>query len=458
MSIRQIVAILLLFGMVPTVLIESGVGLVQCRGGELRALTSEKEALELRLQLIQSAEQSIDLVSFQFRDDRTGGQVLVHLIDAASRGVCVRVMVDGHWGSNSLPKPLMDYLIRCGIQFRERPVDVRYQLELGRPRLHDKLLHIDQKHLIIGGRNIEQDYFGIGERIYIDEDFYAYGVCHASIADYIQRRWNECVTAQPRLYGEEAKRMLKKQAHTEWNNMPREQAFCEIENWLAECREQPLAACDTSRCGTDEYPSLPIECEQVQFLHDVVGGKKNAPCAITSKIHQVLERSKCSIDLCTPYCVITPQLKRILIAARDRGVQVRILTNSLESTDQVVAHAAFANERRWLLRHGVQVYEFQGCSTLHAKLILVDGKTSVIGSHNLDYLSERRNSEVALLVNDDPLGDVIREIYQSLLRQSNALKLGELLRYEAKEQSVDRDDLRSFRRLRFAAPFIQKYL
>ncbi|XZE44393.1 phospholipase D-like domain-containing protein [Pirellulaceae bacterium SH467] len=458
MSIRQIVAILLLFGMVPTVLIESGVGLVQCRGGELRALTSEKEALELRLQLIQSAEQSIDLVSFQFRDDRTGGQVLVHLIDAASRGVCVRVMVDGHWGSNSLPKPLMDYLIRCGIQFRERPVDVRYQLELGRPRLHDKLLHIDQKHLIIGGRNIEQDYFGIGERIYIDEDFYAHGVCHASIADYIQRRWNECVTAQPRLYGEEAKRMLKKQVHTEWNNMPREQAFCEIENWLAECREQPLAACDTSRCGTDEYPSLPIECEQVQFLHDVVGGKKNAPCAITSKIHQVLERSKCSIDLCTPYCVITPQLKRILIAARDRGVQVRILTNSLESTDQVVAHAAFANERRWLLRHGVQVYEFQGCSTLHAKLILVDGKTSVIGSHNLDYLSERRNSEVALLVNDDPFGDVIREIYQSLLRQSNALKLGELLRYEAKEKSVDRDDLRSFRRLRFAAPFIQKYL
>lgn len=426
--------------------------------GEFQTLSSEEAALTKRLELIASAQSHIDLVTFQLRDDATGGQVLAGLVDAANRGVCVRVMVDGHWGSNSLPKPLMDYLIRCGVQIRERPVDVRYRLELGRPRLHDKLLHVDHQHLILGGRNIEQDYFGVGERLYIDEDFYVQGIRNSEVSKYIQDRWNECITAQPRLKGEEAGRMEKKMVHPAWNKLPREQAFCEIEVWLEECRKQPLAARDMQRCGDLISSTQRLECEQVQFLHDVVGGKKNAPGAITERIHNEMDRATCSIEIATPYCVITPTLKRILIAARSRGVQVRILTNSLESTDQIVAHSAFANERRWLLRHGVQLFEFRGSHTLHAKLIIIDGKVSVLGSHNLDYLSERRNSEVALLVRDVVCTETVRGIYGNLLKQSTPLQQGELFRYEAREQNVDREDVRDFRRLRFAAPFIQKYL
>lgn len=451
MSLRHyVIALLALFWFTP-----SG---RWCDASELQCLSSEEAALGKRLELIHGAQSHIDLVSFQMRDDATGGQVLAALVDAAQRGVCVRVMVDGHWGSNSLPKPLMDYLIRCGIQLKERPVDVRYRLELGRPRLHDKLLHVDHRHLLIGGRNIEQDYFGLGERLYIDEDFYATGICHAEVSKYIQDRWDEYVTAQPRLVGEEARRMQKKMVHPNWNSLPREEAFCEIERWLEECRQLPLAARNMFRCGESGSSVVSLECKQVQFLHDVVGGRKNAACAITQRIHKELERAVCSIEIATPYCVITPTLKRILIAARNRGVQIRILTNSLESTDQIVAHSAFANERRWLLRHGIQLFEFRGPHTLHAKLITIDGKVSVIGSHNLDYLSERRNSEVALLVSDSTFTESVQAIYNILLRQSTSLQISDLFRYEAREQNVDREDLQDFRRLRFAAPFIQKYL
>jgi hypothetical protein len=76
----------------------------------------------------------------------------------------------------------------------------------------------------------------------------------------------------------------------------------------------------------------------------------------------------------------------------------------------------------------------------------------------LDYLSERRNSEVALLVRDVVCTETVRGIYGNLLKQSTPLQQGELFRYEAREQNVDREDVRDFRRLRFAAPFIQKYL
>jgi cardiolipin synthase C len=427
-----------------------------CSADSIRFLLKETQSLSHRLKLIETAIQSIDLAYFQIRDDDSGGQVLAMLVEAARRGVAVRVIVDGHMGSNSMPKNLMRYLIDNGLQIRERPVDVRYKLELGRARLHDKLFIVDGHTMITGGRNLEEDFFGIDERIYIDFDVVVSGQTATKASDYFQQRWNECVTAQPRLSGKEKSKSLKKQVHKHWNSLSYEQAYCEIDCWLSHLRDAPVQAQEV-HCRS--YPELvELTVDHVSFLHDCVGGTKRDPASISRQILNAMRSARRSIEICTPYFVISNELQSILREASRRGVKITILTNSLESTDQVIAHAGYANQRRFLVKHGIRVLEFQGKNPLHAKMIVIDGETTFVGSYNLDMLSERRNSEVGILVHDVSFSRQAREVYRTLVSQSDRVDRGELFRLEARQSDASNAKFREFQRYRVVTPFIKRYL
>ena len=423
-------------------------------GDTIDWLSSESESLERRILLSDQASQSIELSYFQIRDDNTTGQVLAALVRAASRGISVRVLVDGHPRSNSLPKALMDYLIEQGIAIRERPVDVRYQIELGRPRMHEKLFIVDGHYLLMGGRNLEEDFFGIGQRLYMDHDVVAVGAVAATARAYFESRWSECNVGQPRLIGNEAKKSEAKHVHPQWQCMPRDQAKAEIAEWLHECESAPLAACDLrSRL---EHEPQEVGC--IRFLHDCVGCSKSDPGAISSQIAELISQARCSIDIATPYFAVSHKMRSLITQAADRGVSIRLLTNSLESTDQIIVHAAFANERRWLLRNKVRIFEYRGECTLHSKLIRIDDRITIIGSHNLDFLSERKNLEVAIVIDDLDFAQSSKSVYDREVRASTEVERGSLLRYEARESNAAPEEFRKFRRLRVAAPLVQRYL
>jgi putative cardiolipin synthase len=422
----------------------------------IRFLTSETEALSTRLELVQSATTSILIATYQIRDDNSGGQLIAALVDAASRGVDVRLLLDAHPNSNNLPKPLMRYLVERGLSLKERPFDVRSKVELGRPRLHDKLFIVDSTNLIIGGRNLEQDYFGLGNRKYIDFDVAVAGDVVCEIEAYFHERWSEPESATPKLVGREEPKMLKKQVHAHWNNL----SYCEvvpaIDAWLAELRGSELQACDLpcrSFHSTESHDSCCVE-----FLRDFSSGSKRSPEAISSRMIDEIKSAKHSISISTPYFVVPIYLRNALIAASKRGVKVTLLTNSLDSTDQVVVHAGYANVRRSLIRNGIRIHEQCGVDPLHAKLIVIDGCKTIVGSHNLDMLSMKRNSEVGLLVDSTAFADEAMMLYQSLIVNSKCINHEKLFRYESRSHDNHDDKLEDFQRLRFVAPFIRRYL
>lgn len=424
---------------------------------DAKILHGEREAFELRLSLIQQAQTSIDVAYYEINDDDVSGQILCSLRDAARRGVAVRLIVDGHIGSNSIPKALVEYLIQNGVCIRERPVDVRYKLEIGRPRLHDKLLIIDGQHLITGGRNLRQEYFGIGEKRYIDRDIYVLGAAACSASEYFSQRWNECIVATPNLSREEKSKVEKKQKHPEWNHMDREVAKALCEEWLDERCGAPMLCCDALPCS-QEFPTLVLDTCKIRFLHDCVGGSKKDPHAIAPQILSMIKNARASIDIESPYIVVSNQLQRALTDAANRGVRIRILTNSLKSTDQIIVHAGFANERRWMLREGIEIYEYNYCDTLHAKALIIDQCTSMVGSYNFDMLSEKRNSEVAIVVNDTEFAQQLSQSLEAHRAYAKQIHRGELFRYEARESNVAPKEFREFRRLRFAAPIAKPFL
>ena len=426
-------------------------------GSTVRLLHSEVEAFALRIELIETAQSTIELSSYEISDDNTTGCFLVALLKAVERGVVVRVLVDGHIGDNLLPKALIHHLIEHGVAVRERPLDVRYQLELGRSRLHDKLLIVDRTRLITGGRNLAQKHFGIGNRKCIDRDVYVDGqsACHA--ADYFDQRWKESKSGQPDLYRVEAPKVSALQVHPNWNSMPRAQALEQVAAWLGSLSAGPMPAQDLCHSAI-HFDALEIEESNLRFMRDIVGESKRANGAIAPAVFRLLRQACHSIEIETPYFAISKDLKSILLDAAGRGVQIRILTNSLDSTDHTTVHAGFANERRWMLRAGIRIYEFQGPDMLHAKSMVIDGRIAMVGSYNFDQLSERRNSEVALLVTDRRFATQVATSIAEHRTNATELHRGDLFRYEARESNLPNQDLRRFRRLRIAAPLIERYL
>ena len=82
---------------------------------------------------------------------------------------------------------------------------------------------------------------------------------------------------------------------------------------------------------------------------------------------------------------------------------MQIDTNSLRSTDGVLPYAGYVKYRRRLVKHGVDVREFKGPDTLHAKTLVLDGRTALVGSYNIDPRSQNLNAEVMCVVHDETI-------------------------------------------------------
>jgi phosphatidylserine/phosphatidylglycerophosphate/cardiolipin synthase-like enzyme len=134
----------------------------------------------------------------------------------------------------------------------------------------------------------------------------------------------------------------------------------------------------------------------------------------------------------SPYFVPGTPMMELFARMRARGIRIRVLTNSLASTDAPAAHAGYVRYRKDLVALGVELHEMRAAqegtaagmgstagigsgsraggsksgtsrASLHSKAAIIDGRLAVIGSMNLDLRSQRKNSEVALLIRSGAL-------------------------------------------------------
>ena len=148
-------------------------------------------------------------------------------------------------------------------------------------------------------------------------------------------------------------------------------------------------------------------------------------------------RARSDLTIVSPYFVPGQDMKAALAAARERGVRIRVLTNSLASNDAVAAHAGYARHRKELLAMGIELYEMRSeraepgaglgssgssvggssRSMLHSKVLTLDGRLIVIGSMNLDLRSQLQNTEIALLIRSDELARLANERIEAGFRR-----------------------------------------
>jgi putative cardiolipin synthase len=384
----------------------------------LHILNTGDEAMEWRLRLIDSASQQLDLQTFLWKDDATGLQVLRHIYQAADRGVRVRLLLDDTFTANH-DKAILDIDHHPNIEFRiynpfatrSNSMMVRQLLNLGDfsrvdHRMHNKVMVVDNRAAIVGGRNLADEYFGNHDAAnFRDMEVLTAGPAVLSLSRQFDDYWNSdwSCPADRVITVEPAKRIQA------WMLTAQEAVAGEvIVIGDAPATEDPAAP--------DEMPT-----QLSQVLIDSMGDANE------------------ELILVSAYLIPTPELERAIENAEDRGVRVRILTNSLRSNNHVAAHSAYRHHVRRLLDHGADVHEVCVYAKnralymedpvvnkhlgLHSKLLLIDNHLSYIGSANLDPRSLNLNTEMGLLIKSSEFNKLVREVVALDFHQRNAWHL-----------------------------------
>lgn len=398
-----------------------------------RPLEDPRESAQARADLIQQAEAEIHAMYFLARNDRITLNALALLREARRRGVgSVRLIVDAHY--HRIPKAMLAHLRDEGVEVRVyHPLTLRHPSWLFR-RMHEKVVIADRRRYITGGRNLAESYFGLAARKnFVDRDVYVEGASAEDADNHFLKVWDSKHVAalKVRVSFDE-----KKEA-----SEVLDAALCD-----------DFIELDT---GTD-WSSGQRRVDSVRFLHDPLVSEEGD--RVADRLAALFEAAESSIVIESPYLVPSKSLLALLEQKSKEGVYVQIVTNSLRSTDGVLPQAAYLKYRRRLARSGIDVREFKGPDSLHAKTAVIDGRIVLIGSYNLDPRSQNLNSEVMCVAESEELAAEILDAIE--IHVNNAWKV----RGNGRVQRVQRDPsvsrARSFRAwaARLLLPIVENQL
>jgi putative cardiolipin synthase len=399
------------------------------------------DAFLARLALVAAAERSLDAQYYIWHGDTTGRLLISAVVRAADRGVRVRLLIDDV-GSAPKDENLLMLDTHPNVEVRLfNPVASRDRRRLGMAgdfsrtnrRMHNKSFTADNQVTIVGGRNIGDEYFEASPELdFGDLDALAVGAVVRDVSDEFDRYWNSPVVygitelRKSRPTAEEGAKALA--SLREFERQPQAQAYAQA------LRDSGLA--EQLRAGKVSFTAARVT------LRADDPAKVERPDEDRSKnlLPQLLPEfagTREQLVLVSPYFIPGKKGVEALRHVRERGVEVRVLTNSLASTDVTPVFAAYRKYRRALLEAGVEIYEVDPAArregsggdsrraraALHGKVLVFDCREFFVGSMNLDPRSAFTNTEVGFVVEAPELAARLCSGLESALA-SGAFRVG----------------------------------
>jgi phosphatidylserine/phosphatidylglycerophosphate/cardiolipin synthase-like enzyme len=389
-------------------------------------LDSDQEALQARMDLIQQAKKEILVEYFSVTDDNTATTAIAQLCQASKRGVKVRVLMDAlsHW--------VKDVTVAAAYQTcRDANGNLNIEFRLFNPgnllqpstllyRDHGKMLNIDGEKMITGGRNVAGKYFGLDkERNFIDIDILIEGPVAAKARTYFDRLWNNSTNVKPfSLHEYDAEKLDEEcdyndeNAQCEYNKQQRREDIKKSAERFNKLLVHPESGLNFSLAQSShdwlQRAKRVTGARFVSNLADREVGEKNQ--VISTEIYKAMSKAKKNILILSPYLIPTPRLRHLFEELRSRGVKITIVTNSLKSTDNILAQAGYRDSKDEMIALGIELYEFNIVHTTHAKATVIDDKTVWIGTYNLDPRSEKINREVGIIIEDQENSGIAKDL------------------------------------------------
>ena len=410
------------------------------------------KAMITRAWLTEHAEKSIDIQYFIFSTDNVGLIACDYLVRAADRGVKIRILVDDIMVDAGTHEILtMDSHENIEIKIYNPGVNLGKNIfqkikKFGtdfigaNQRMHNKTFIVDGKITITGGRNIADEYFDYDhEYNFRDRDVLLLGKVTKDVQKSFDGFWNYSLSIDVKRLVTEPDNDFK--AQDRFHRL--HQYACNPENFWPQVREKIK---NTLSAFKDIQSSGELVwLDSVAFVSDIPGKFDKTKSAgggvTTATLINLILSAKTSVDIQSPYLITTEIGEKLFDAVVKRGVKVRILTNSLSSTDNLEAFAGYQKCRSNLLNTGIRIFEFKPDAPvrfnimtsdlqkklnytpifgLHAKTMVIDGAITVIGTFNLDPRSANLNTECFAVVRSAKISSSVLKGMEEEFKSENS--------------------------------------
>lgn len=410
-------------------------------------LEEGEEAIFTRAWLSQNSRETIDIQYFIFSLDNVGIIALDYLLRAADRGVNIRMLVDDIMldvseadvlALNAHPNlEIRIYNPSPGKNGFQKAYHAVTDFQGFNQRMHNKTFIVDRSVAITGGRNIADEYFDYDQEYnFRDRDVMLIGQGAKDIQASFETFWNHplAVTMKEHESNPAQNQTLYDRIHA---------YACDTANFWPEIRAliEAIPEAIPRVQAADRLHKL----DDIAFVSDQPGKNESQGFAgggkSTEALLQIVQEAQFSVMIQSPYLVLTDLGIDLFKAAVNRGVDVTILTNSLCSTDNLEAFSGYQRIRSDLLAAGVHVYEYRHDASirtrlitaqkqkkagytptfgLHAKSMVVDHATTVIGTFNLDPRSANLNTECVAIMESTALASQVEALMIEELLPENA--------------------------------------
>jgi putative cardiolipin synthase len=401
-----------------------------------RLVREGPEAFAIRALSARAAGRSIDVQTYIWHTDLTGSYLALTLLEAADRGVRVRLLVDDMdaRGSNRgfaalAAHPNIDVRMFNPTASREGTIAFAFEA-LGSAkrinrRMHNKSWIVDNRLAVAGGRNLGDEYFGASEDVnFVDLDFAVVGPIVRDASATFDRYWNS-----PLAYPME---LLDPSAVTE-------PALEELRARAAPLAEQAQRSKYASELREDASVQKLVGGDwpmhwapRFEFVADdplKALGRGEGPngSLVLGTLAPTIRASTTSVTIISPYFVPGPRGTEFLVGVDRAGSTVRVLTNSLAANDVALVYGGYSETREDLLEGGVELWELKPApgsevkaslfgssgASLHSKALAIDSHTVFVGSYNLDPRSTSLNCEQGILVESAEIAAQLEQTFRS---------------------------------------------
>jgi len=378
------------------------------------------DAFAARALLAHSAERSIDAQYYLWHSDLVGRLFLDAMLQAADRGVRVRLLIDDMALGGDKDAGVAALDTHANVEVRvfnpfnrktARWTQILTSFDDVTRRMHNKSFTVDNQVSIVGGRNIGNEYFEADPDLaFGDLDVMAIGPVVGDVSASFDLYWNSS-TSYPvsTLIGSNHTQQEIDERRRQLGEFVEQQRDSE---YLQALRNSDFI----TRIKNDDFE---FDWGNAQVLYDdpskVKADRDQTDLHLVTQLEPFGTQISREMTIFSPYFVPGREGVANFEELRARGVRVRILTNSLASTDVSAVHAGYSKYRKYLLRAGVELYEvdqilskeqrkdkkgLEGSSkaSLHAKSFVIDRERVFIGSLNFDPRSVVENTEIGIMI------------------------------------------------------------
>ena len=366
-----------------------------------KIVSDNQEALDLRLDMIRKAKKELIISKFDIREGSSSDDIFSELIKAGRRGVKVRILVDGLYGTVHMTGK--DIFKAAG---SEPNIEIRFYNppNLLKPWtingcLHDKYVVADDKYLLMGGRNTF-DYFlgehkqgskGIDREILIVNNGSGDQGAVSQVKAYFRKVWN------------------LKVCKTKFNGWTGDKKDQEIKRLLS--HEKTLKIPDY------DYHKITVPTKKATLVTNptTIYGKEPI---VFETLKQLMLQAKKKVIIHTPYAVFSKEMYQGITQVKKQVPDTTMILNSIASGDNVCASADYLRNRSKIIDTGISLYEYMGKYSTHGKSLTIDDEIAVVGSYNFDCRSTYVDTETMLVVQGKEITKQLSNDLESLRSQS----------------------------------------